>query len=265
MSEYNFPYGSTIQDMDILHKGNHYKQKNAHPNHLFIMGGMYQTPFAQSVDINNYSKIATITGVNILQILVYSGVSAGSTTVGAYRLMIKVDPSNESANIYNLEHVAVVKLGFILVKNTSSGSTVYDLYAQILNTSDVIYFSPIFVKSEQNVAFNPYSAFVTLPANDATHTRIFFNIINFSQKVSATLNFPSIPANSTSELTITVTGAALGDSVMASPDSTSVPMEAGLVWSAHVTASNTVAVRLANVTTSAIDPLNRTWKVNWQK
>jgi hypothetical protein len=52
MTKYNLPYGSQIQGMDILHKGNHHKNKNAHPNHLYVMGGMYQTPTTQTADIN---------------------------------------------------------------------------------------------------------------------------------------------------------------------------------------------------------------------
>ncbi len=79
---------------------------------------------------------------------------------------------------------------------------------------------------------------------------------------TASLNFPSIAANTTAELTITVTGAASGDNVYVAP--TGAP-EAGLVWSAYVSAANTVTVRMANVTTGAIDPAARTYRADCWK
>jgi hypothetical protein len=79
---------------------------------------------------------------------------------------------------------------------------------------------------------------------------------------TASLDFPSIAASSTAELTVTVTGAASGDTVYAAP--TGAP-EAGLVWSAYVSAANTVTVRMANHTAGAIDPAARTWRADvWQ-
>lgn len=75
-------------------------------------------------------------------------------------------------------------------------------------------------------------------------------------RASASLNFPSIAAGATAELTITVTGAAVGDAVALAPPAT---VEAGVVWSARVSAANTVTVRMANVTSGAIDPAAATW------
>lgn len=72
------------------------------------------------------------------------------------------------------------------------------------------------------------------------------------------LDFPSIPAGGTADATITVTGAAVGDDATAHTNSMT---EAGTVWSASVTAANTVTVRLANITAAAIDPVARTWRV----
>lgn len=73
---------------------------------------------------------------------------------------------------------------------------------------------------------------------------------------SASLNFPSISAASQQELTITVTGAAVGDGVLLAPPAAP---DAGLVWSGRVSATNTVTVRVANVTASPIDPAAATW------
>lgn len=76
---------------------------------------------------------------------------------------------------------------------------------------------------------------------------------------TATLDFPSISANTISTLTVTVTGAVVGDSVSLAPPS---GINAGLMWSGFVSAANTVTIRLLNTTGSAIDPASATWKVN---
>ena len=72
------------------------------------------------------------------------------------------------------------------------------------------------------------------------------------------LDFPSIAANSTAELTVTVAGAADRDEVVVTP---SGGMESGLVWVGYVSSADTVVVRVANVTGSAIDPFNRRIRV----
>lgn len=74
---------------------------------------------------------------------------------------------------------------------------------------------------------------------------------------TAALNFGSIAAGATAELTITVTGAATGDSVSPGWPST---LEAGLVGIMYVSASNTVTVRLHNTTGSPIDPASQTFR-----
>lgn len=56
----------------------------------------------------------------------------------------------------------------------------------------------------------------------------------------------------------TVTGAAIGDTVIATPDNT---LEAGLIWSAFVDHSNSVTIRLTNVSSADIDPGTNTWSI----
>ncbi len=78
-----------------------------------------------------------------------------------------------------------------------------------------------------------------------------------------TLNFPSIPANSIAVLTTTVTGAANRDTVTAAPETY---IEAGLIWSAFVSAVDTVTIRLANITGAAIDPQAMNWSIDvWKQ
>ncbi|MFI6793675.1 capsid cement protein [Nonomuraea sp. NPDC050383] len=73
---------------------------------------------------------------------------------------------------------------------------------------------------------------------------------------SASLNFPAVAAAGQQELTITVTGAAVGDAVVLAPPAAP---DAGLVWAGRVSAANTVTVRVANITAAPIDPAAATW------
>lgn len=75
---------------------------------------------------------------------------------------------------------------------------------------------------------------------------------------TATLDFPSIAANTTEELTITVTGAVVGSVVMLGPPSA---IEAGLLWCGYVSAANTVTVRIHNQSGGAVNPASATWHV----
>ncbi len=74
---------------------------------------------------------------------------------------------------------------------------------------------------------------------------------------TATLDFPSTAAAAQSDLTITVTGAAVGDSV--SIGLPSAPA-AGIVWNGFVSATNTVTIRATNITGSAVDPASATYR-----
>jgi hypothetical protein len=75
---------------------------------------------------------------------------------------------------------------------------------------------------------------------------------------SASLNFGSISAVSQADLTITVTGAAVGDEViMALPAAPA----AGIVFNAFVSAANTVTIRASNITAAPVDPAAATYGV----
>lgn len=76
-------------------------------------------------------------------------------------------------------------------------------------------------------------------------------------RFSASLDFPVVAANSAQDLTVTATGVVVGDRVIAAPGGT---YGSPLVWSAWVSASNTITVRLANPGTAAsADPGALTW------
>lgn len=75
---------------------------------------------------------------------------------------------------------------------------------------------------------------------------------------TATLDFPSISAQSNQDLTVTVTGAAVGDAVFIGLPS--APL-AGVVFMGYVSATNTVTVRAMNYTGSSKDPSSATYRV----
>lgn len=73
------------------------------------------------------------------------------------------------------------------------------------------------------------------------------------------LNFPSTSAQSSSDLTITVTGAALNDVVHVGVPNASVLANSS--FSAWVSATNTVTVRFNNYSSGAQDPASGTFRV----
>lgn len=75
---------------------------------------------------------------------------------------------------------------------------------------------------------------------------------------SASLDFASIAAGAAATLTITVAGAEVGDRVVLTPPST---LPNGVVPVAYVSGTNTVTVRLNNVTSAPIDPAAMTYLV----
>jgi hypothetical protein len=77
---------------------------------------------------------------------------------------------------------------------------------------------------------------------------------------TATLDFASTAAGSSSDLTITVTGAADGDPVAVGVPNGS--MSSNTAFHAWVSASNTVTVRFMNATGSAVDPASGTFRVS---
>jgi hypothetical protein len=84
------------------------------------------------------------------------------------------------------------------------------------------------------------------------------NTITKVLAASASLNFGSIGAAAQADLTITVTGAAVGDEViMALPAAPA----AGIVFNAFVSAANTVTIRASNITAAPVDPDAATYGV----
>lgn len=85
----------------------------------------------------------------------------------------------------------------------------------------------------------------------------FLNTMMTGGTVSASLDFPSTAAQSSSDLTVSLTGAAVGDVVsLGNPNPA-----ANTFYSATVTAANTVTVRFNNYSSSAVDPASGIFKL----
>lgn len=91
--------------------------------------------------------------------------------------------------------------------------------------------------------------------------RVVLRDTNFTQvamsSASANLDFASIAAGLTEDLTIALVGAVVGDVVIAGGP----VLAAGLSYSAFVSAADVVTVRLVNNTAGAVDAAAADWNV----
>ncbi len=99
--------------------------------------------------------------------------------------------------------------------------------------------------------FNGTNEFITAGGVNYTIAKTLTN--------TAALDFPNTAAQASSDLTIGVTGAALGDVVLLGVPNASQP--ANSCYTAFVSAANTVTVRFNNYSAAAVDPANGTFRV----
>jgi hypothetical protein len=125
-----------------------------------------------------------------------------------------------------------------------------------LDTTRLLSNVPLWFRNA-GVNFDARFSAPSLTANRTYTFPDFTGTVGVLATATASLNFPEIAAGATAELTVTVTGAAAGDTCAATP--ADAP-ESGLLWSCYVSAANTVVVRLGNLTANAIDPAARTWR-----
>ena len=92
-------------------------------------------------------------------------------------------------------------------------------------------------------------------------TSLKYNNVSIVTSLSGTvtLDFPSTPAATSSDLTVTVTGAAIGDIVSMGTDNMVIPLNSQ--YTAWVSAVNTVTIRFNNYSTTSQNPPNGVFKV----
>jgi len=76
--------------------------------------------------------------------------------------------------------------------------------------------------------------------------------------VKSTLDFPSVASGGIQELTATVTGASINDTVSLGLPAT---VDAGIIFDGRVTAANTVTVRATNITSGSINPASAVYRI----
>lgn len=149
----------------------------------------------------------------------------------------------DSERVATLEKAGILQTNNIIVQTVTNGDTthapsgdaVFDAIEDILAT--------------------------TVTNGDTTHAptgdAVFDYVEGKRLTATASLNFPNVVAFAAADLTITVTGAATGDSVALGPPDT---INAGFLWCGFVSAANTVTVRVYNLTGVAINPPAQTWR-----
>jgi hypothetical protein len=100
----------------------------------------------------------------------------------------------------------------------------------------------------------------TMGATGTTKKITYSNLLGGALGVlsaTATLDFPSISANSVASLTMTVTGAKVGDAVFVGAPA---GLEASLVVMGFVSATDEVTIRAHNASGGSVDPASATYR-----
>jgi len=102
------------------------------------------------------------------------------------------------------------------------------------------------------------NGFQIISINQTTGTVTTGATLTKLRTASAVLDFPSITNATQADLTITVTGAAVGDEVsLALPAAPA----AGIVFNAFVSATDTVTIRASNISAAPVNPASATYSV----
>ncbi len=177
--------------------------------------------------------------------IVPNGVTAADLADGA------VETAKLAANAVTADKIADNAVGASEVNPDSL--TAADLASDSVGSAEIINGSISGVDLEPNIGFSTTGAIglgaVTIGGGQ--------QITRHLSGTATNLTSASIAADACGNYgTITVTGAAVGDTVYASPDAASSATgieDSNLSWSAVVTAANTVTIRACNPTGSAID------------
>jgi hypothetical protein len=130
-------------------------------------------------------------------------------------------------------------------------------YGSAAPSSGVYAAGDIYLNTGATAATNPF--WYCTVSGTSGGTWVAFGAMGLKAALTATaaLNFPNIVTLTSQELTITVTGAAVGDSVVLGPPAA---IEANLTWAGYVSAADTVTIRVSNPTAGDINPASATWR-----
>jgi hypothetical protein len=165
-------------------------------------------------------------------------------------------PAGTTTRIVNVLDTGTAMAVASSTATTPAATAVLDL--QSVTTG---FLPPRLNKTQRTAITNPAEGLQV--ANTTDHKGSYYNgtrWYNTPQELagSATLDFGSIAPGTQADLTVTVTGAQTGDSVILGlpPAPTG-----GIVWNAFVSATDTVTLRASNISGSPVDPVAAVYKV----
>ena len=216
-----------------------------------LPSGITQVKITKSVNGGAYSQAKSVVGTTLTD--TYDQTWPASTTVTpntAVTLTGRVD-SNQSA---------VTEPPALAIVNTySSGNrTSMIAFGVAASSASAATFQSYIFGSSSNGNVNIVGGDLRYAANLSTWAAGTQQTFFRGYVGTGSLNFGTVSAHSYVDRTVSVVGAATGDIAMASPYSTP---GAGFVWCAWVSGTNTITVRLSNITGSSVAANTVTWKV----
>ncbi len=159
-----------------------------------------------------------------------------------------------------------------IASGSATGTSAYGLYVSAPTGASANY-AATFASGNVGIGDTSPAALLTVGASDAFQVDTAGAVtigggtaITKHLSGTGTIDFSSIATQTCATGTVTVTGAASGDSAVATP----TPVGSGidtmnLTWSAWVSSTNTVTVRACNGTSGSLDPASQTWRADvWQ-
>lgn len=261
---------------------------------LYIKDSVFQAPVvpgAHSIVLKNYS-IVRIQDTTLIAggiFMAANNIEAADYSIenvlyeGGYSPFLEIDNSGAWFTGITLDHVEMADPAVFpayLIDNHGTGTTAGVLLTMARNAGGSamvsgknpikgLYVYPASTTDKGKVDFlgqeDYYAYFDSGPGvTNLARLSLGFGGAVITRHLSATpiLDFPTVFPGGQQEQNLTLTGAKIGDSCDASPESGA---ETGLSWAAYVSAQDTVTVRLLNATPQAVTPSSRAWRVIvWQ-
>lgn len=225
-------------------------------------GTKFGTQTSQKLSFYNATPIIQPTTTNVVSALVNLGLIASSVTIGVPSNVITDTQQNISTTYRSLfDNTAVTSIAWqSRVLMDSNGVTAVDYQNKIAYKSTgeaVVNFESERFGSGESVVTVSSGVIAISSGLKIQHGDITANGFKILSTTS-TLDFPSVAQNSSSSLTMTVTGASTNDVVLIGLPSI---VSNGLSFLGHVATANEVEVDAVNATNGAIDPASATYRV----